>query len=181
MFLVGGADPALPVLHGLARRHRDGARGLAFSSLVFVRSRAGLKHANLIVGALVVVGIAVAALIGLSPLLAGSRRSSRPVRRGPHRALRRDAARGDRVPAVRQRAVDVRRRVPALPGRGLRRLHRPRAQRLSAALHGAGARGAGHRRAGARRLRDADERAAAPRDERSFTCCRSPPASAWCR
>jgi hypothetical protein len=44
--------------------------GLAFSSLVFARARSGLKHANLIVGALVIVGIVVAALIGLSPLLA---------------------------------------------------------------------------------------------------------------
>ena len=44
--------------------------GLAFSSVLLARARAGLKHANLIVGALVVVGIAVAALIGLSPLLA---------------------------------------------------------------------------------------------------------------
>lgn len=44
--------------------------GLAFSSVLLARARAGLKHANLIVAALVVVGIAVAALIGLSPLLA---------------------------------------------------------------------------------------------------------------
>jgi O-antigen ligase len=44
--------------------------GLAFSSLVIARARSGLKHAGLIVGALVFVGIAVAALIGLSPLLA---------------------------------------------------------------------------------------------------------------
>jgi len=43
--------------------------GLAFSSLVLARTRAGLKHADLIVGALVIVGIGVAALIGLSPLL----------------------------------------------------------------------------------------------------------------
>lgn len=44
--------------------------GLAFSSVLFARARSGLKHANLIVGALVVVGVAIAALIGLSPLLA---------------------------------------------------------------------------------------------------------------
>jgi hypothetical protein len=43
--------------------------GLAFSSILLARSRAGLKHANLIVGVLVIVGIAVATLIGLSPLL----------------------------------------------------------------------------------------------------------------
>ena len=43
--------------------------GLAFSSVLFARARSGLKHANLIVAALVVVAIAVAALIGLSPLL----------------------------------------------------------------------------------------------------------------
>lgn len=44
--------------------------GLAFSSVLLARARAGLKHANLIVGALVLVGVAVAAGIGLSPLLA---------------------------------------------------------------------------------------------------------------
>jgi O-antigen ligase len=45
--------------------------GLAFSSLLLARARSGMKHANLIVGALVIVGIAVAALIGVSPLLSG--------------------------------------------------------------------------------------------------------------
>jgi O-antigen ligase len=44
--------------------------GLAFSTLVLARTSSGLKHAHLIVGALVVVGIALAAMIGLSPLLA---------------------------------------------------------------------------------------------------------------
>jgi O-antigen ligase len=43
--------------------------GLAFSSVLLARARAGLRHANLIVGALVIVGIAVAGLIGISPLL----------------------------------------------------------------------------------------------------------------
>jgi O-antigen ligase len=43
--------------------------GLAFSSILLVRARAGLRHGNLIVGALVVVGIALAALIGLAPIL----------------------------------------------------------------------------------------------------------------
>jgi O-antigen ligase len=43
--------------------------GLAFSSIVLVRARAGLKHANLIVGALIVAGLALAALIGLAPIL----------------------------------------------------------------------------------------------------------------
>ena len=43
--------------------------GLAFSSVLLARARAGLKHANWIVGGLVIVGIAIAALIGLSPLL----------------------------------------------------------------------------------------------------------------
>ena len=45
-----------------------------------------------------------------------------------------------------------RRRLPALPDRGRRRVHRLCAQRLSAGLHGAGARGAGHRRAAVRGL-----------------------------
>jgi O-antigen ligase len=43
--------------------------GLAFSSVLLARTRAGLKHANLIVAALVIAGIIVAGLIGLSPLL----------------------------------------------------------------------------------------------------------------
>ncbi len=43
--------------------------GLALSSILLVRARAGQKHANLIVGALVVVGIALAAVIGLAPIL----------------------------------------------------------------------------------------------------------------
>ena len=43
--------------------------GLAFSSILLVRARAGLRHANLIVGALVVVGVVLAALIGLAPVL----------------------------------------------------------------------------------------------------------------
>jgi O-antigen ligase len=43
--------------------------GLAFSSILLVRARAGLRHGNLIVGALVVVGVALAALIGLAPIL----------------------------------------------------------------------------------------------------------------
>lgn len=43
--------------------------GLAFSSILL--RRAGLQHANLIVGVLLVCGIAVAAAIGLLPLLEG--------------------------------------------------------------------------------------------------------------
>ena len=43
--------------------------GLAFSSILLMRAKVGLRHANLIVGALVVVGIALAALIGLAPIL----------------------------------------------------------------------------------------------------------------
>ena len=45
--------------------------GLAFSSILLGRVRGGLKYANWIVGALVISGIAVAALIGLSPILRG--------------------------------------------------------------------------------------------------------------
>ena len=45
--------------------------GLAFSAILLARARAGLKHASVIVGALVVFGIGVAALIGLTPLLKG--------------------------------------------------------------------------------------------------------------
>jgi len=43
--------------------------GLAFSSILLARARTGLKHANRIVGALVVAGLALAALIGLAPIL----------------------------------------------------------------------------------------------------------------
>jgi O-antigen ligase len=43
--------------------------GLAFSSLLLVRARAGLKHANLIVAGVVVMGLVLAALIGLAPIL----------------------------------------------------------------------------------------------------------------
>jgi O-antigen ligase len=39
------------------------------SSILLVRTRVGLKHANLIVGAIVVAGLVLAALIGLAPIL----------------------------------------------------------------------------------------------------------------
>jgi O-antigen ligase len=43
--------------------------GLAFSSILLVRARAGWKHANSIVAALVITGVMLAALIGLAPVL----------------------------------------------------------------------------------------------------------------
>lgn len=43
--------------------------GLAFSSILLVRARAGLKYANLIVAGVVVTGLVLAALIGLAPIL----------------------------------------------------------------------------------------------------------------
>ena len=43
--------------------------GLAFSSILLVRARAGWKHANLVVGGIVVIGLLLAALIGLAPIL----------------------------------------------------------------------------------------------------------------
>ena len=43
--------------------------GLAAASTLLVRARAGRAHANLIVGALIVAGVVLAALIGLAPIL----------------------------------------------------------------------------------------------------------------
>ena len=43
--------------------------GLAFSSILLVRAPSGLRHANLIVAALIVVGVALAALIGLGAIV----------------------------------------------------------------------------------------------------------------
>ena len=45
--------------------------GLAGSSILFTRARSGVRHASAIVAGLVAMAIAVAALIGLSPLLGG--------------------------------------------------------------------------------------------------------------
>jgi len=46
-----------------------GLIGLGMSSIVLVRGRGGLKHANLIVATVIVVGIALAALVGLGPIV----------------------------------------------------------------------------------------------------------------
>jgi len=67
------ASAALMLLCLVFTRSRAGIAtallGLAFSSIVLVRARGGTRHARLIVGALVVTGIGLAALIGLTPVL----------------------------------------------------------------------------------------------------------------
>jgi O-antigen ligase len=67
------ASAALMLLCLLFTRSRAGIAtalmGLVFSSILFVRARSGSRHAKPIVVALVVTGIALAALIGLTPLL----------------------------------------------------------------------------------------------------------------
>lgn len=67
------ASAALILLCLLFTRSRAGIAtalmGLVFSSILFVRARSGSRHAKPIVVALAVTGIALAALIGLTPLL----------------------------------------------------------------------------------------------------------------
>ncbi len=67
------ASAALVLLCLFFTRSRAGIAtallGLAFSSVMLVRARAGWKHANLIVTGVVVTGIVLGALIGLAPIL----------------------------------------------------------------------------------------------------------------
>ena len=67
------ASAALVLLCLVFTRSRAGIAfalvGLACSSILLARARVGTAHARLVVGGLVVVGLALAALIGLAPVL----------------------------------------------------------------------------------------------------------------
>jgi len=67
------ASAALVLLCLVFTRSRAGIAfalvGLASSSILLARARVGASHARLVVGGLVVVGLALAALIGLAPVL----------------------------------------------------------------------------------------------------------------
>ena len=67
------ASAALVLLCLVFTRSRAGIAfalvGLACSSILLARARVGTAHARLVVGGLVVVGLAIAALIGLAPVL----------------------------------------------------------------------------------------------------------------
>ncbi len=104
-----------------------GLVALVASAIVLERARAAspgdetlhkTRAAGLIVTALVALAAILALVIGAEPVIGGFEPGSvAGERRRPDRVLYRHFPCGDRFSAVRQRALDIRLRVPALPDR----------------------------------------------------------------